>query len=152
VTNLRSAVGIAAIWLGAVAGASATAWVAIDQAGQDFARAGVTSFDSGTVTAPPPTARTQGPSAAAKATPGSPTPRDKSITVTGGQVGIRCTGDKIELRIAQPDNDWSVQVVRSGAGQIEVTFHSEDEEAARSSRVTAVCTDGAPVLKADNKS
>jgi hypothetical protein len=36
VINLRSAGGIAAIWLAAVVGVSATAWVAIDRAGRDI--------------------------------------------------------------------------------------------------------------------
>ena len=36
VINLRSASGIAAIWLAAVVGVSATAWVAIDRAGRDI--------------------------------------------------------------------------------------------------------------------
>jgi hypothetical protein len=151
VTSLRSVVGIATIWLGAVVGASATAWVAIDQAGRDFSRAGVASFDSGSVIAPPPTGRTQGPSPAATgeapATAGSTTPRDKSITVTGGQVGLRCTGAKIDLRTAQPDNDWRVQVVRSSAGRIAVTFHSDDDEGSGRTQVTAVCAKGAPVVQ-----
>ena len=36
VVKLRSAVGVAMIWLATVAGVSATAWVAIDRAGRDI--------------------------------------------------------------------------------------------------------------------
>ena len=42
VTGLRSAVGIAAIWVVAVAGVSATAWVAIDRAGSDLTSSSLT--------------------------------------------------------------------------------------------------------------
>ena len=36
VVRLRSSVGIALIWVATVAGVSATAWFAIDQAGRDL--------------------------------------------------------------------------------------------------------------------
>ena len=71
--KLRFAVGIAMIWLAAVAGVSATAWFAIDRVGRDVSDAGTSSLrpppvgtagatatpDSG----PPPTDATQAPSA-----------------------------------------------------------------------------------------
>ena len=44
VTSLRSAVGIAAIWVVAVAGVSATAWVAIDRAGRDLTSSSLTTL------------------------------------------------------------------------------------------------------------
>ena len=44
VTSLRSATGMAAIWVFAVAGVSATAWVAIDRAGRDIAPAGASAL------------------------------------------------------------------------------------------------------------
>jgi hypothetical protein len=44
VTSLRSVVGIAAIWIVAVAGVSATAWVAIDRAGRDLTSSSLTTL------------------------------------------------------------------------------------------------------------
>jgi hypothetical protein len=44
VINPRSAVGMAAIWLVAVAGVSATAWVAIDRAGRDITPAAISAL------------------------------------------------------------------------------------------------------------
>jgi len=44
VTGLRSAVGIAAIWVVAVAGVSATAWVAIDRVGRDLTSSSLTTL------------------------------------------------------------------------------------------------------------
>jgi hypothetical protein len=44
VMSLRSAAGMAAIWLTAVAGVSATAWVAIDRAGRDITDTSVSAL------------------------------------------------------------------------------------------------------------
>lgn len=44
VISLRSAAGMAAIWLTAVAGVSATAWVAIDRAGRDITDTSVSAL------------------------------------------------------------------------------------------------------------
>jgi len=44
VINLRSAAGMAAIWAVAIAGVSATAWLAIDRAGRDITNASVNTL------------------------------------------------------------------------------------------------------------
>jgi len=52
VMSLRSAAGMAAIWLTAVAGVSATAWVAIDRAGRDITDTSVVALYPGPLTTP----------------------------------------------------------------------------------------------------
>ena len=52
VISLRSAAGMAAIWLTAVAGVSATAWVAIDRAGRDITDTSVVALYPGPLTTP----------------------------------------------------------------------------------------------------
>jgi hypothetical protein len=95
VINLRSASGIAAIWLAAVVGVSATAWVAIDRAGRDITNVNIktmapapiitptlavrptsTPLPSATATlsvAPPPAPRPSSPTTA-RAPISTPTP------------------------------------------------------------------------------
>ena len=176
VISLRSAVGIATIWLAAVAGVSATAWFAIDRAGRDIADASVSTLPRAPLNTPTlgsqPT-ETDGtptpsatPTRVATPTPSatptfSPTPaapgtatatsQDRTISVAGGLVSVRCTGATIELTVAQPENEWRVHVDTSGAGQIAVSFQSGDEEAATRTLVTAVCADGAPAFKVTNR-
>src|SRR5450631_4033396 len=52
VMSLRSAAGMAAIWLTAVAGVSATAWVAIDRAGRDITDTSVVAIYPGPLATP----------------------------------------------------------------------------------------------------
>ena len=52
VINLRSASGIAAIWLAAVVGVSATAWVAIDRAGRDITNVNIKTMAPAPVITP----------------------------------------------------------------------------------------------------
>jgi hypothetical protein len=107
VINLRSAGGIAAIWLAAVVGVSATAWVAIDRAGRDITNVNIktmapapiitptidrqptgTSLTSATSTlsvAPPPASRPSSLTNPAPATTSKPTPTPAG-TATGRQV------------------------------------------------------------------
>ena len=178
VTGPRSAVGMALLWLVAVAGVSATAWVAIDRAGRDIADASVSTLPrapfntptfggqptetDGTPTssASPTRVATPTPSAtptlSPALTPATPTtmtasPQDRTISVAGGLVSVRCTGVTIELTVAQPENEWRVHVDTSRAGQIAVSFQSGDEEAVSRTQVTAVCADGTPVFKVTNR-
>ena len=65
VTSLRSTTGMAAIWVFAVAGVSATAWVAIDRAGRDIAPASASALPLASLGTPTP-GRTP--------TPAAPTP------------------------------------------------------------------------------
>jgi len=161
VLKLRSAVGIAMIWLAAVAGVSATAWFAIDRAGSDITGGGVSSLSSlPTTTAvatttpgggPPPTNGTGQPSASTSGPAGSTTPRDRSVSVAGGQVLVRCTGATILLRIAQPDNGWQVDVDSSGPREVELGFKRDAEDSGRGTQVKAVCANGTPAFTVENK-
>ena len=173
VISLRSAVGIATIWLVAVAGVSATAWFAIDRAGRDITDASVSTLPRAPLhtptlgSQPTQTDGTPTPSATATRaatptpsvtpslsptlTPATPatataTPQDRTISIAGGLVSVRCTGATIELTVAQPENEWRVHVDTSGARQIAVSFQSGAEEAVSRTRVTAVCANGTPAF------
>jgi len=164
--KLRSAVGIALIWVATVAGVAATAWVAIDRAGRDL-----TSASAGASVLPPasvgtavatttprggPSRTDQTPDPSESTTsgtaPGSTTPRDRSVSVAGGQVSVRCTGATILLRIAQPDNGWRVDVDTAGRHEVDVRFRRGAEDAGPGTHVTAVCASGTPTFKVENKS
>lgn len=181
--KLRFAVGVAAIWLVAVAGVSATAWLAIDRAGREVTSASISALPpvltstasptttsdqgaSGTPTTQPSASTTAKPSASRTSTVArSPSPpsnsqtgsasstpvRDRTVTVVGGQVSVRCTGTALTLRIAQPDNGWRVELDRSDSGDVQVTFKNGDGEASGETQVTAVCTAGTPVFTVENK-
>ena len=171
VISLRSAVGIATIWLAAVAGVSATAWFAIDRAGRDITDASVSTLPGaplntptlgsqptetdGTPTSSATPTRVATPTLSPTLTPAATataTPQDRTISVAGGLVSVRCTGATIELTVAQPENEWRVHVDTSGTGQIAVSFQSGDEEAVSRTQVTAVCADGTPAFKVTNRS
>lgn len=182
--KLRFAVGVAAIWLVAVAGVSFTAWVAINRAGRDVNSASVgalpqasigTTADSTTPgqgrpstdpTTQPSASNSPKPSASETPTsspspspqgnpPNSPlssaTPQDRTVTVTGGQVSVRCTGAVITLRIAQPDNGWRVELDASETAHVQVTFKRGETESAGETQVTALCSAGTPVFTVDNR-
>jgi len=63
---------------------------------------------------------------------------------------VRCTGATIGLLVAQPENEWRVHADTSGAGHVVVSFRSGDEEATRSTQVTAVCANGTPTFTVKN--
>ena len=181
--KLRFVVGVAAIWVAAVAGVSVTAWLAIDRAGREVTSAGVdalpplaistatptTTSDQGASNTPTtqPSASTTSQPSASKAPTVSPSPspasthtgsatstpvRDRTVTVVGGQVSVRCIGADLTLRIAQPDNGWRVELDRSDSGDVQVTFKGGDGEASPETQVTATCSAGTPVFTVDNKS
>ncbi|NMM22974.1 MAG: hypothetical protein HHJ11_05690 [Phycicoccus sp.] len=78
--------------------------------------------------------------------------RDRTVTVAGGQVSVRCIGSALTLRIAQPDNGWRVELDRSDSGDVQVTFKGGDGEAAYETQVTATCSAGTPVFKVESNS
>ena len=94
------------------------------------------------------------PSSPANTRTGSVTPtpvRDRTVTVAGGQVSVRCIGSGLTLRIAQPDNGWRVELDRSDSADAQVTFKSGDGEASPETQVTATCSAGTPVFTVDSK-
>jgi hypothetical protein len=177
VISLRSAAGIATIWVLAIGGVSATAWVAIDRAGRDITNADVSSLalpplstpsapgptvteqtpadtepPARSVAAPPPPSRTPSPTAGSRAprrgpapaTPPAPASQVRTASVRGGQVTVRCVGARIQLQVAQPENDWRVQVEDTEPRRVVVSFTEGDEEESHRTRVTAACNQGAP--------
>ncbi len=70
---------------------------------------------------------------------------DRTAHVSGGQLGVSCTGARIALRYAQPDDGWSVEVGSSGPEEVEVTFRrtggAQDE-----THSTAHCQSGTPTF------
>ena len=79
--------------------------------------------------------------------PGLTSARDGTFRATGGQVSVRCTGDTIQLRIAQPDDGWRVEVGSVGPQEIHVTFMRGGEEGGVRTQVTAVCAAGTPAFR-----
>ena len=186
VVKLRFAVGVAMIWLAAVAGASVTAWFAVDRAGR-LTGASLSSLRPTLVGAPvvgapvvtttpgseptrtdatPEPSSTPGPpstpdtSATRTSSPApspssnsqtSPTtPQDRTVSVAGGQVSVRCTGATILLRFAQPDNGWRVEVDKSGPEEVEVSFRTGDDDAGSQTQVRALCETGTPAFRVEN--
>src|SRR5450759_1644685 len=173
VVKLRSAVGIAMIWLVTVACVSATAWFAIDRAGRDLTGArvstlsslprvtavGTTSGDGPSPTdvtpqpsaSPSPSAGSPQPSASPAATAVSPSQQDRSVSVVGGQVTARCTDATIVPRIAQPDNGWRVEVDTSGPQAVDLSFEPGADDSGQGTDVKAVCASGVPTFTVQSK-
>jgi hypothetical protein len=76
---VRSAVGVAMIWLAAVAGVSGTAWIAIDRAGRDITDGSVSSLSQLTVVNAP-AATTPGIGATSTEVTTSPTAKPERST------------------------------------------------------------------------
>lgn len=177
VISLRSAAGIATIWVVAIGGVSATAWIAIDRAGRDITNAGVNSLappplsapsaleptitrqtptsaepPARSVAAPPPAApapSTRPSSRAPRHSPTSettpaPAPQVRTASAPGGQVTVRCLGSRIQLQVAQPENEWRVRVEDSEPGRVVVSFTQGDDDESHGTRVTATCNRGTP--------
>ena len=66
----------------------------------------------------------------------------RTWTVTGGRVGATCTGQRIALLFATPNEGWTVEVTDPGPERVEVEFRRGESETG----VRAVCTDGVPTL------
>jgi hypothetical protein len=94
----------------------------------------------------------QGPSPRASvASSGSTITQDRTYSATGGQVTVRCTGTTIQLRIAQPDNGWRVEVAKAGPDQVQVTFRQGEDDSEGGTQMTAVCVAGTPVFKVESQ-
>ena len=64
---------------------------------------------------------------------------------------MRCTGDRMLLRIAQPRDGWRLEVHKSGPEEVEVRFQRVDDNSGSGAQVMAVCAKGMPVFTVDNK-
>lgn len=98
-----------------------------------------------------PSAKPEPSTTAKAATTAKPstTSRDRTFSVEGGQVSVRCTDSTIRLRIAQPDNGWRVEVEKAGLEEVKVTFRRGDSEDLGGGRVSAVCTAGTPTFQTE---
>jgi hypothetical protein len=145
--------GWVAGWVAVVAAASAIAWLAIDNAGQQVA--GARDVQVGPLDVSPGGARP----AAGSATGRSQVPRprrsssvgatipvavDRTFQMTAGQVAARCLGGSISLRSAQPADGWSVEVHGHGPQTLEASFRSDSP--GRETDVRARCLSGVPVF------
>jgi hypothetical protein len=158
VTNMRSAAGMVAIWVFAVVGVSATAWVAIDRAGRDITVATVSTLPPASLNTPtmgsestqsghnPEQPAPSPTDTGSPPPPAAPTPQDQTTSVPGGLVSARCTADAIKLLTAQPQNNWRVHVDTSNGQQIVVSFLRGDEDSQSRTEVTGVCTNGNPTF------
>ncbi len=68
------------------------------------------------------------------------------MTVTGGQVTVRCIGAAISLRGATPEGGWSVAAEQRGSVEVRVEFRSGEGE----SKVRAVCEGGVPQITVES--
>ena len=143
-----------AVWLMVVAGASALAWLAINNAGRvavSRATGSGNAVPSATGTAPSrPSSPTPPP---AQVTPrGTPQGQvDRATEVVGGHVGVRCVGGRIALRFAQPENGWSVEVGSSGPVEVQVTFKRTGAPGGQT-QSTAGCERGTPAFSQESDS
>lgn len=163
-----------AAWVAVVALASSLAWFAIERAGREVLAGpsvGLSVDDGGSSTAAPGVTTTSEPTpgptsssrpangAGGQTSSGSKTPGgtptrpaqvsvDRSVQVTGGSVGVRCTGPTARLRYAQPTSGYTVSVKDTGPQRVEVEFTSP----ARGTRVRAECSGGTPEFTSDPRS
>ncbi|MEP7017564.1 MAG: hypothetical protein ABI899_06030 [Actinomycetota bacterium] len=101
---------------------------------------------SATPSSPVAPAPSVSPTSATGPGPGPSRARDGTFSATGGQVTVRCTGGTIQLRIAQPNDTWRVEVGSAGPQEVHVTFMHGGEEGGVGTQVTAVCAGGAPAF------
>lgn len=75
-------------------------------------------------------------------------PQDRVVTLTGGQVGVRCLAGVPSLRFAEPQPGWTVEL-GSDDGGTRVRVEFEQDEGGRS-RVQATCgADGTPQVSVE---
>jgi hypothetical protein len=170
----RRVVGLVAAWVAVVALASSLAWFAIERAGREVLTGpsvaldvdGGTTAEPAVTTSSTPTARptpkpaskpssSSGSSGSSGSRPGGPSSSrpqqvsvDRSVVVTGGAVGVRCTGSTAKLRYAQPAAGYTVTVKDNGPQRVEVEFTNPS----RGTRVRAECSAGAPQFSSDPRS
>jgi len=103
--------------------------------------------------APSRSAGTTAPAPAASTSAVQPAvqPVDRSVTVTGGQVTVRCTGGVVSLRAATPAGGWSVRVDPRGSTEVRIEFRAA-EGSDGASEVHATCSGGVPQLEVDDAS
>lgn len=158
VINPRSIAGLAAIWVLAIAGVSATAWFAIDRAGRDLTSASMSSLPPPPMTTPAPGEPTQtepaptptstpAPSVASPPSPSTPTTSTRgsrrpseeprpSTPPTAQVRSVTVPGGQVTVRCVGPRIRLQVAQpenawrvrVDTGSGRIEVTFQTGEEE------------------------
>jgi hypothetical protein len=149
VTSLPSVtVGTAATSAGGSSPTKPTSQTSTSQAPSATLKPSATNAPS---TTQGPSASPEPPAAPSSATrAGSSTWQDRTVSVTGGQVSVRCIGATILLRIAQPQDGWRVEVGDSARAKVAVSFRRGDEEGWIGTKVTAVCAQGTPAFSVNN--
>lgn len=66
-----------------------------------------------------------------------------------GVVTVECRGSRIELRGAQPNSGWSIEIDERGPEEVQVEFERNDGE--RGTRVESVCVGGSPRFEVDRE-
>ena len=142
-------------WAGAVVLAGWIAWWAVAVIGgqargqhegvltQEQVEAELAAASAAASTAPPTTPEpVPSPSASPSTSPPGGAQVVRTWTVTGGRVGASCTGERIELLFATPDEGWTVEATDPGPERVEVEFRRGESETG----VHAECADGIPAL------
>ena len=148
-------------WAVVVAATSTLAWVAISRAGDQVlggaapaplpttsgaqASGTQTSGTQTSVPTVPPSSPSSSGTGSASTGPPSAAPVDESVTVTGGHVSVRCTGNAVSLRGASPASGWTMRN-DTRADEVRIEFRSDAGE----SKVRATCVDGEPSIETDD--
>ncbi len=69
--------------------------------------------------------------------------RTRTVSVSGGRVAVSCSGSRISLLYASPDQGWQVEVGDAGPEKVEVHFHQR-AGGDRETEVSARCAGGSP--------
>ena len=68
---------------------------------------------------------------------------------SAGVVTVECRGARIELKGAQPNSGWSIEIDDRGPDEVRVDFDSNDGD--RRTRVESVCVGGTPRFEVDHE-
>jgi hypothetical protein len=146
---------VVAAWGLAVAVGSASAWYAVDRAGQAVTRTDGAPAQTGPSSSSPSGASrspSDGPTGTGTASP-TPEPTDAATSgatstrpTDGGTVAVSCTGQAAALVYATPAAGWSVEVRDSGPDRVRVRFELRGDGEEREVDVRAECPAGRPVF------
>lgn len=140
----RSVLLAVLVWVAVVAAASTLTWAVISSAGQQ-------ALSSGQAPTPDLPPQSPSPTATAPSDPSSrpaPTYVERVWKGGAGTVAARCTGERLDLRSATPNDQYHVEVQTSGGRELEVKFESEADEV----KVRGSCLGGVPRFDVESRS
>jgi len=127
-------------WVAVVAVASGVTWGVINAAGQQVLAGGELPAEVQSSAAVSPTHAVP-PSASATPTARAPAPsQQRTWEGSAGSVTVRCSGRRVSLQSASPDDGYGVEVGSRGPAEVEVTFKGGGREV----RVKGTCAAGTP--------